>query len=89
MRRHWFTPLRGLVEDQRMERTMSLLGLVVSVGMYVIMQSPACSQAFPIKVIRIVTAEPGGINDFSSRVIAQALAPNGQHLLSSRLIALD
>jgi tripartite-type tricarboxylate transporter receptor subunit TctC len=35
--------------------------------------SPA--QAYPAKPVRVITAEPGGGNDFAARVIGQAIAP--------------
>src|SRR3954470_12706359 len=42
----------------------------------------ACGQDFPSKVVRIVSTEAGGGNDFVVRILAQALAPNlGQQVL--------
>ena len=35
-----------------------------------------CAANFPIKPIRIVTAEPGGGADFAARLIAQGLTTN-------------
>jgi tripartite-type tricarboxylate transporter receptor subunit TctC len=32
-----------------------------------------CAQDYPVKAIRVVTAAPGGGNDFAARVVAQAL----------------
>jgi tripartite-type tricarboxylate transporter receptor subunit TctC len=33
----------------------------------------ACGQSYPIKPLRVVTAEPGGGNDFAARTIGQAI----------------
>jgi tripartite-type tricarboxylate transporter receptor subunit TctC len=35
----------------------------------------ACAQSYPVKPIRVVTAEPGGGNDLAARTIGQAVAP--------------
>jgi tripartite-type tricarboxylate transporter receptor subunit TctC len=35
----------------------------------------AWTQSYPVKPLRIVTAEPGGGNDFAARTIGQAIAP--------------
>jgi tripartite-type tricarboxylate transporter receptor subunit TctC len=35
----------------------------------------ACAQSYPVKPIRIVTAEPGGGNDLVARLIGQAITP--------------
>jgi len=37
--------------------------------------SMAWSQTYPAKPLRVITAEPGGGNDFAARVIGQAIAP--------------
>ncbi|HKA41231.1 MAG TPA: tripartite tricarboxylate transporter substrate binding protein [Burkholderiales bacterium] len=39
------------------------------------------AQEFPTKPIRIVTAEPGGGNDFAARVVAQGLGSLGQPVI--------
>src|SRR5262245_25059894 len=42
----------------------------------------ACGQAYPNKPVRLVTSNPGGTNDFVTRVVAQALAGSlGQQVL--------
>ncbi len=35
----------------------------------------ASAQTYPVKPLRVITAEPGGGNDFAARVIGQAIAP--------------
>ena len=35
----------------------------------------AIAQTYPAKPLRVITAEPGGGNDFAARVIGQAIAP--------------
>ena len=35
----------------------------------------ATAQTYPVKPLRVITAEPGGGNDFAARVIGQAIAP--------------
>ena len=35
----------------------------------------AFAQSYPVKPVRVVTAEPGGGNDFAARVISQAITP--------------
>jgi tripartite-type tricarboxylate transporter receptor subunit TctC len=35
----------------------------------------AIAQTYPVKPLRVITAEPGGGNDFAARVIGQAIAP--------------
>jgi tripartite-type tricarboxylate transporter receptor subunit TctC len=35
----------------------------------------ASAQTYPVKPLRVITAEPGGGNDFTARVIGQAIAP--------------
>jgi tripartite-type tricarboxylate transporter receptor subunit TctC len=35
----------------------------------------ACAQSYPVKPIRIVTAEPGGGHDLAARLIAQGITP--------------
>lgn len=43
---------------------------------------PAFGQNYPVKPVRIVTAEPGGGNDFAARVLAQGLTRSlGQQVL--------
>ena len=37
--------------------------------------SVAAAQSYPVKPIRVITAEPGGGNDFIARVLGQAAAP--------------
>ena len=34
----------------------------------------ACAQTYPVKPVHIVTAEPGGTNDFAARIVAQGLS---------------
>ena len=47
---------------------------IVPIGLLVLAPGVACSQDYPTKSIRIVTAEPGGGNDQISRVIAQGIS---------------
>jgi tripartite-type tricarboxylate transporter receptor subunit TctC len=35
----------------------------------------ASAQSYPVKPLRVITAEPGGGNDFAARVIGQAITP--------------
>ena len=48
---------------------------IFSVGLMVLCAGAACGQNYPNKPIRIVTSEPGGGADFTSRLIAQAISP--------------
>jgi tripartite-type tricarboxylate transporter receptor subunit TctC len=42
----------------------------------------ACAQAYPIKPVRVVTAEPGGGNDFAARLVAPGVSSGlGQQLI--------
>src|SRR5205085_9047864 len=58
-----------------MKRLMRLRMLAASVATTVLSVGVACAQSYPVKPLRIVTAEPGGGNDFAARVIAQSIAP--------------
>jgi tripartite-type tricarboxylate transporter receptor subunit TctC len=64
---------------------MLLFRLVVwasSVCMTVAGVAAVCAQAFPVKPVRIVTAEPGGGSDFTTRQIAQGLTASlGQQVV--------
>ncbi len=72
-------------ESIRVEEFMLLVRLVVwsfSVGIMVSTAGMAAGQSYPNKAVRIVTAEPGGANDFMARVIAQGLTGNwGQQVV--------
>ncbi|MES2564075.1 MAG: tripartite tricarboxylate transporter substrate-binding protein, partial [Pseudomonadota bacterium] len=64
----------------------------ILLGMMVLDTGAAAAQSFPSKPIRIVTSEAGGLNDFTARVIAQALAaPFGKPVIVDNrgLIAID
>lgn len=37
--------------------------------------SSAAAQSYPVRPIRVITAEPGGGNDFAARTIGQAISP--------------
>jgi len=55
---------------------------LVSAGVMISGCSVVSAQDYPSKPIRIVTADPGGSNDFLSRVIAQGIAePMGQQVI--------
>ncbi len=55
---------------------------MVSAGVMISGCSVVSAQDYPSKPIRIVTADPGGSNDFLSRVIAQGIAePMGQQVI--------
>jgi tripartite-type tricarboxylate transporter receptor subunit TctC len=55
---------------------------VIATGMMVLGAGPATGQAYPTRPIRIITAPPGGGNDFVARVIAQGLTASlGQQLV--------
>ena len=53
---------------------MSVTRLVALVSLGLIAGiAPVCGQDYPRRPIRVVTAEPGGGNDFAARVIVQAI----------------
>jgi tripartite-type tricarboxylate transporter receptor subunit TctC len=56
---------------------VSLKKLLAAMGLapILLIAAPAYAQSYPTKPLRIVTAEPGGGNDFAARVIAQSIAP--------------
>ena len=54
---------------------------MVSMGAMVLSGSIVAAQDFPIKPIRIVSAEVGGGNDFAARVVAQGLGALGQPVI--------
>src|SRR6266550_3323117 len=63
--------------DEHQGANILLLHLFVatlSVGLIVIGTSTVSGQAYPSKVIRIITAQPGGASDMAARLIAQGLA---------------
>ena len=47
----------------------------------------ALSQEYPAKTIRIVTATPGGANDFMARLIAQESAPIGTETIKLKSVS--
>ena len=48
--------------------------LMLMAGMAILGAGNASGQSYPVKTIRIVTAQPGGGTDFAARLIAQALS---------------
>src|SRR5215210_5452949 len=59
-----------------------LIACMTAVGIAFIMASPAFTQTYPSKPIRIVTSPAGGGNDLPARLIARALSgPLGQQLI--------
>ncbi len=53
-----------------------------SVGMIVLGIGAVCAQSYPAKPVRLVTAEPGGGNDFAARLIAPGLSSSlGQQVI--------
>ncbi len=53
-----------------------------SLGMIVLGTGAVCAQSYPNKPIRLVTAEPGGGNDFAARLIAPGLSSSlGQQVV--------
>jgi tripartite-type tricarboxylate transporter receptor subunit TctC len=67
--------------------TMILLGLMVPAA-----AGAAAGESFPTRPIRVVTSQAGGLNDFTARVIAQALsgALGKQMIVDNRgVIAID
>ena len=50
-------------------RILMPIGLVLAAAM----SAPASAQSFPVKPVRIVTAEPGGGNELAARILAQEL----------------
>jgi tripartite-type tricarboxylate transporter receptor subunit TctC len=60
-----------------------LFGLALALAApLVLAQAAAGSAAFPVKTVRIVTAEPGGGNDFVARLIAHGLTASwGQQVI--------
>src|SRR6185503_6922350 len=60
---------------RRLYISIGALGLALLSGV-------ACAQIYPTKPVRIVTAEPGGGNDFAARLIAPGLTASlGQQVL--------
>jgi tripartite-type tricarboxylate transporter receptor subunit TctC len=49
--------------------------LLVLCGGALLAAGVACAQSYPVRPLRVVTAEPGGGNDFAARTIGQAVAP--------------
>src|SRR4051812_47742544 len=67
-----------------MRETMKVLALLVALECSVISTHAESAQmpVYPDKPVRIVTSEPGGSNDFPSRLIAQGLSgPLGQNVI--------
>ena len=54
---------------------MNMRLIAASVAVAALTVGAACAQSYPVKPLRILTAEPGGGNDFAARVIAQSVAP--------------
>ena len=52
----------------------ALIVLVLPISVAHAQQKPLLAGDFPNKTIRIVTAEPGGGQDFAARLFAQGLA---------------
>src|SRR3979409_1198352 len=50
-----------------------LIGLIAS-GLLILDASVAAAQTYPVRPIRLVTAEAGGGNDVQARLIAQGLS---------------
>ena len=64
-----------------MPKSCTILWTVLA-GMMVLGSHRAFSENYPIKSIRIVTAEPGASNDFLSRIIANGISePLGQQVI--------
>ena len=59
-------------------------------GALVLVASAATGQIYPTKPIRVVTADPGGSNDFLARLLAQGLSPvlGQQVIVDNRASAL-
>jgi tripartite-type tricarboxylate transporter receptor subunit TctC len=63
------------VLDPRLPISICALGVALS-------SAAACAQTYPTKPVRIITAEPGGGNDFAARLIAPGLSSSlGQQVL--------
>ena len=52
-----------------------LLAKALCGSLMVLSASAVCAQSYPVKPIRIVTAEPGGGHDLTARLIAQGITP--------------
>ena len=64
-----------------MLKRIFVVGCVVP-GLFALAGSPGWSQDYPIKPIRLVTAEPQGGNDFAARIIAPGLTERmGQQII--------
>ncbi len=64
-----------------MMKVRSIVGLVMSAAT-ILSIATASGQAYPAKTIRIVTSEPGGGSDLTSRLLAQGLTgPLGQPVI--------
>ena len=51
-----------------------LAATVILPGLMVMAAGAASGESFPTRHIRVVTSQAGGLNDFTARVIAQALS---------------
>jgi tripartite-type tricarboxylate transporter receptor subunit TctC len=69
------TPERNSLMTERFIATALCGSLILSAG-------AACAQSYPVKPVRIVTAEPGGGHDLAARMIAQGLTAGlGQQVI--------
>lgn len=63
-------------------RALRLVSRLFTAGAAVVLAGAAFGQSYPVKPVRIVTAEPGGGNDFAARVLAQGLTRSlGQQVI--------
>ncbi len=62
--------------------TFARFAIILSACIAALTAGPASGQAYPNKVVRIITAEPGGGYDFAARLVAQGLSgPLGQQII--------
>jgi tripartite-type tricarboxylate transporter receptor subunit TctC len=55
-----------------LQSRLAVIASIVAFGMPI---ADASAQSYPVRPIRVITAEPGGGNDFAARTIGQAISP--------------
>jgi len=62
--------------------TKKFLAPVLCGGLTILSAASVCAQSYPVKPVRIVTAEPGGGHDLAARMVAQGLTTGlGQQVI--------
>ncbi len=65
----------GVKEIEHMNAPCIAAWTISAAIIFTLTMNQACSQSYPSKPVRIVTAEAGGGNDFTARLIGQGLGP--------------